>query len=54
MLLYGIKDDRVGTGMVSVTDVDVSEFAKFLSVSMAPRSQGRDYGGLKVGDRLRS
>ncbi|MBH8562594.1 30S ribosome-binding factor RbfA [Nostoc sp. CENA67] len=24
MLLNGIKDDRVGTGMVSVTDVDVS------------------------------
>ncbi|CEJ44321.1 30S ribosome-binding factor RbfA [Umezakia ovalisporum] len=24
MLLHGIKDDRVGTGMVSVTDVDVS------------------------------
>ena len=24
MLLYGIKDDRVGSGMVSVTDVDVS------------------------------
>jgi ribosome-binding factor A len=24
MLLFGIKDDRVGAGMVSVTDVDVS------------------------------
>ncbi|MDJ0554761.1 MAG: 30S ribosome-binding factor RbfA [Microcoleaceae cyanobacterium MO_207.B10] len=24
MLLHGIKDDRVGIGMVSVTDVDVS------------------------------
>ena len=24
MLLHGIKDERVGTGMVSVTDVDVS------------------------------
>jgi ribosome-binding factor A len=24
MLLTGIKDDRVGTGMVSITDVDVS------------------------------
>ncbi|MDH6061235.1 30S ribosome-binding factor RbfA [Chrysosporum bergii ANA360D] len=24
LLLHGIKDDRVGTGMVSVTDVDVS------------------------------
>ena len=24
MLLFGIKDERIGTGMVSVTDVDVS------------------------------
>ena len=36
MLLNGIKDDRVGAGMVSVTDVIVREtfsIQKFLSAS---------------------
>jgi len=54
MLLYGIKDDRVGTGMVSVTDVDVSgdlQHAKIFVSIYGTGSQGRDYGGLKVGDR---
>jgi len=49
MLLYGIKDDRVGTGMVSVTDVDVSgdlQHANFCQYLWHRGSQGT-MAGLK-------
>jgi ribosome-binding factor A len=51
MLLYGIKDDRVGAGMVSVTDVDVSgdlQHAKiFVSIYGTEEAKAETMVGLK-------
>ena len=51
MLLSGIKDDRVGTGMVSVTDVDVSgdlQHAKvFVSIYGSEEARAETMAGLK-------
>ncbi len=51
MLLYGIKDDRVGAGMVSVTDVDVSgdlQHAKiFVSIYGTEEARTETMAGLK-------
>jgi ribosome-binding factor A len=51
MLLTEIKDDRVGTGMVSVTDVDVSgdlQHAKiFVSVYGTDQARAETMAGLK-------
>ncbi|HTL89613.1 MAG TPA: 30S ribosome-binding factor RbfA [Leptolyngbya sp.] len=51
MLLNGIKDDRVGTGMVSVTDVDVSgdlQHAKiFVSIYGDDAAKAETMEGLK-------
>nr|WP_290228225.1 30S ribosome-binding factor RbfA [Trichocoleus desertorum] len=51
MLLSGIKDDRVGTGMVSVTDVDVSgdlQHAKvFVSIYGSDEARAETMAGLK-------
>ena len=51
MLLHGIKDDRVGTGMVSVTDVDVSgdlQHAKiFVSIYGSEEAKAETMAGLK-------
>jgi ribosome-binding factor A len=51
MLLNGIKDDRVGTGMVSVTDVDVSgdlQHAKiFVSIYGTQEAKAETMAGLK-------
>jgi ribosome-binding factor A len=51
MLLNGIKDDRVGTGMVSVTDVDVSgdlQHAKiFVSIYGTKEAKAETMAGLK-------
>lgn len=51
MLLYGIKDDRVGAGMVSVTDVDVSgdlQHAKiFVSIYGTEEAKAETMAGLK-------
>jgi ribosome-binding factor A len=51
MLMNGIKDDRVGTGMVSVTDVDVSgdlQHAKiFVSVYGTDDAKAETMAGLK-------
>lgn len=51
MLLNGIKDDRVGTGMVSVTDVDVSgdlQHAKiFVSIYGTAEAKAETMAGLK-------
>lgn len=51
MLLNGIKDDRVGTGMVSVTDVDVSgdlQHAKiFVSIYGTDEARAETMAGLK-------
>ena len=51
MLLHGIKDDRVGIGMVSVTDVDVSgdlQHAKiFVSVYGSEEVRSQTMAGLK-------
>lgn len=51
MLLTDIKDDRVGTGMVSVTDVDVSndlQHAKiFVSIYGTPEAKAETMAGLK-------
>jgi ribosome-binding factor A len=51
MLLHGIKDDRVGTGMVSVTDVDVSgdlQHAKiFVSIYGSDEARTETMAGLK-------
>lgn len=51
MLLSGIKDDRVGTGMVSVTDVDVSgdlQHAKvFVSIYGSDEAREETMAGLK-------
>ncbi|MDJ0704802.1 MAG: 30S ribosome-binding factor RbfA [Leptolyngbyaceae cyanobacterium MO_188.B28] len=52
MLLYGIKDDRVGSGMVSVTDVDVSgdlQHAKiFVSIYGTDEARSETMAGLKA------
>ncbi|MBW4612192.1 MAG: 30S ribosome-binding factor RbfA [Desmonostoc vinosum HA7617-LM4] len=51
MLLNGIKDDRVGTGMVSVTDVDVSgdlQHAKiYVSIYGTEQAKEETMAGLK-------
>ncbi len=51
MLLHGIKDDRVGAGMVSVTDVDVSgdlQHAKiFVSIYGTESARVETMAGLK-------
>ncbi len=51
MLLNGIKDDRVGTGMVSVTDVEVSgdlQRAKvFVSIYGTDEAREATMAGLK-------
>ncbi|MBD2606704.1 30S ribosome-binding factor RbfA [Scytonema hofmannii FACHB-248] len=51
MLLSGIKDDRVGTGMVSVTDVDVSgdlQHAKiYVSIYGSDEAKVETMAGLK-------
>jgi ribosome-binding factor A len=51
MLLNGIKDDRVGTGMVSVTDVDVSgdlQHAKiYVSIYGNEEAKAETMAGLK-------
>lgn len=52
MLLSGIKDDRVGAGMVSVTDVDVSgdlQHAKiFVSIYGTEAARSETMAGLKA------
>ncbi|WP_421657538.1 30S ribosome-binding factor RbfA [Leptothermofonsia sp. ETS-13] len=51
MLVSGIKDDRVGAGMVSVTDVDVSgdlQHAKiFVSIYGTAEAKAETMAGLK-------
>ncbi|TVP61682.1 MAG: 30S ribosome-binding factor RbfA [Nodularia sp. (in: Bacteria)] len=51
MLLHGIKDDRVGTGMVSVTYVDVSgdlQHAKvYVSIYGTDEAKSETMAGLK-------
>ncbi|NJK39419.1 MAG: 30S ribosome-binding factor RbfA [Oscillatoriales cyanobacterium RM1_1_9] len=51
ILLYDIKDDRVGTGMVSITDVDVSgdlQHAKiFVSIYGTEEARQETMAGLK-------
>jgi ribosome-binding factor A len=51
MLLSGIKDDRVGSGMVSVTDVDLSgdlQHAKvFVSIYGTEEAKAETMAGLK-------
>jgi ribosome-binding factor A len=51
MLINGIKDDRVGVGMVSVTDVDVSndlQHAKvFVSIYGTEEAKAETMAGLK-------
>ncbi|AFY43031.1 30S ribosome-binding factor RbfA [Nostoc sp. LEGE 06077] len=51
MLLNGIKDDRVGSGMVSVTDVDVSgdlQHAKiYVSIYGTEDAKAETMAGLK-------
>jgi ribosome-binding factor A len=51
MLISGIKDDRVGMGMVSITDVDVSgdlQHAKiFVSVYGTPEARSATMAGLR-------
>ena len=51
MLINGIKDDRVGTGMVSVTDVDVSgdlQHAKiYVSIYGTEEAKKETMAGLK-------
>ncbi len=55
MLLHGIKDDRVGSGMVSVTDVDVSgdlQHAKiYVSIYGTQEAQAQTMAGLKSATR---
>ncbi|AGF52431.1 sll0754 [Synechocystis sp. PCC 6803] len=50
MLLHEIKDDRVGTGMVSVTEVEVSgdlQHAKiFVSIYGSPEAKASTMAGL--------
>ena len=51
MLLFGIKDERIGTGMVSVTDVDVSgdlQHAKiFVSIYCTDEARAATMEGLQ-------
>jgi ribosome-binding factor A len=51
MLINGIKDDRVGTGMVSITDVDVSgdlQHAKiYVSIYGTEEAKTETMAGLK-------
>lgn len=51
MLISGIKDDRVGAGMVSITDVEVSgdlQHAKiFVSIYGTPEAKAETMEGLK-------
>jgi len=51
MLLYDIKDDRVGAGMVSITDVDVSgdlQHAKvFVSIYGSEEARASTMAGLR-------
>jgi ribosome-binding factor A len=51
MLLFGIKDERIGTGMVSVTDVDVSgdlQHAKiFVSIYGSDEARAATMEGLQ-------
>ncbi len=51
MLLHEIKDDRVGTGMVSVTEVEVSgdlQHAKiFVSIYGSPEAKASTMAGLR-------
>ncbi len=51
MLIHGIKDDRVGAGMVSVTDVEVSgdlQHAKiFVSIYGTEEAKAQTMAGLK-------
>jgi ribosome-binding factor A len=51
MLLHDIKDDRVGAGMISVTDVDVSgdlQHAKiFVSIYGTDEAKAETMAGLK-------
>ncbi len=51
MLINGIKDDRVGAGMVSITDVDVSndlQHAKiFVSIYGTEEAKAETMAGLK-------
>lgn len=51
MLLYEIKDDRVGAGMVSITDVDVSgdlQHARiFVSIYGTPEAKAETMAGLQ-------
>lgn len=52
LLMSEIKDDRVGAGMVSVTDVDVSgdlQHAKiFVSIYGTPEAKAETMAGLKA------
>jgi ribosome-binding factor A len=52
MLLHGIKDDRVGAGMVSITDVEVSgdlQHAKvFVSIYGTEAARAETMVGLKA------
>ncbi len=52
MLLHGIKDDRVGAGMVSITDVDVSgdlQHAKvFVSIYGTDQAKEETMAGLEA------
>ncbi|MEB3339804.1 30S ribosome-binding factor RbfA [Okeania sp.] len=51
MLLHGVKDNRVGTGMVSVTDVDISgdlQHAKiFVSIYGSDQVRSETMAGLR-------
>ncbi len=51
MLISGIKDDRVGAGMVSITDVEVAgdlQHAKiFVSIYGTPEAKAQTMEGLK-------
>jgi ribosome-binding factor A len=51
MLLHGIKDDRVGSGIVSITDVDVSrdlQHAKiFVSIYGTEEAKAETMAGLE-------
>ncbi len=54
MLLNGIKDDRVGAGMVSITEVDVSgdlQHAKiFVSIYGTQEAKAETMEGLKASE----
>ena len=54
MLLNGIKDDRVGAGMVSITDVDVAgdlQHAKiFVSIYGTEEAKAETMAGLKAAE----